>query len=159
MLEVSIRSIFIIFGLFFITKLLGKKQLSKLSFFEYITGITVGDIAGTLSMEKELHLWEGVTSLLIWFFVPLFISVIGLHSPKFRHLVEGTPTVFIENGEVIEANLKKERYSTDELLEQLRKKGTFRVSDVNYASLDANGDLSIMLKKRNNPFCMKTYFN
>ncbi|WP_026583742.1 DUF421 domain-containing protein [Bacillus sp. J33] len=150
-LATVVRSLFIILGLFFITKLLGKKQLSKLSFFEYIVGITVGDIAGTLSMDPDLSLRDGVTAFLIWAFVPLFISIVSLKSKPFRDFVEGKPTTFVENGKIMEENLKKEKFSIDELLEQLRKKDIFRVADVEFASLDSNGELNIILKKAKQP--------
>lgn len=145
--ETTIRSICIIVGLFFITKLFGKKTLSKLSFFEYIVGITVGDIAGTISMDEELSLTNGITSLLIWSLIPVLISILSLKYKRFRDYVEGTPTTFIENGKILEKAMKKEKYSVDELLEQLRKKDVFRVADVEFAALDSNGDLSVLLKQ------------
>jgi uncharacterized membrane protein YcaP (DUF421 family) len=134
-MEIAVRSVSLIVGLFIITKLLGKKQLSKLSFFEYIAGITIGDIAGTLSMDLELNLINGITSILIWSLFPLLISVISLKSKTFRDFVEGNSTVFIKNGKIMEDNLKKEKYTADELLEQLRKKNVFRVADVEFATL------------------------
>lgn len=145
--EVIIRSISIIFGLFFITKLLGKKQLSKLSFFEYITGITVGDIAGTLSMDIELNLANGISSILVWSLFPLVISILSLKSKGFRDIVEGKATTFIQDGKILEENMRKEKYSADELLEQLRKKDIFQVSDVEFAILETNGELSVLLKQ------------
>ncbi len=150
-LEVAIRSICILIGLFVITKLLGKKQLSKLSFFEYIVGITIGDIAGSMSMDLDIRLTEGITSILIWSLFPVAISIISLRSKKFRDFVEGNSTVFIKNGKILEDNLKKEKYTIDELLEQLRKKDVFRVADVEFATLEANGDLSILLKRAKQP--------
>lgn len=150
-LRTLIRSIMLIIGLFIITKLLGKKQLSSLSFFEYIVGITVGDIAGTLSMDPDLSLRDGIASMIVWSFVPLAISTISLRSRAFRTIVEGKSTTFIENGNIIEKNLRKEKYSLDELLEQLRKKSVFRVADVEFASLDSNGELSVLLKKAKQP--------
>ncbi|KAB7667579.1 DUF421 domain-containing protein [Bacillus sp. B1-b2] len=146
-LNTIVRSILIIISLFFITKLLGKKQLSKLSFFEYMVGITVGDIAGTLSMDSALELKEGITSIVIWTCIPILISHFSLHSKKFRDFVEGTPTVFIKDGNIMEAHLRKEKYSLDELLEQLRIKSIFRVEDIEFATLEANGELSVLLKK------------
>lgn len=146
-----IRSILLILGLFIITKLLGKKQLSSLSFFEYIVGITVGDIAGTLAMDPDLSLRDGITSLVVWSFVPLAISTISLRSRAFRKIVEGQSTTFIENGNILEKNMRKEKYSLDELLEQLRKKSVFKVADVEFASLDSNGELSVLLKKAKQP--------
>lgn len=150
-LRTVIRSIMLIVGLFIITKLLGKKQLSSLSFFEYIVGITVGDIAGTLSMDPNLSLKDGIASMIVWSFVPLAISMISLRSRAFRNIVEGRSTTFIEQGNIIEKNLRKEKYSLDELLEQLRKKSVFRVADVEFASLDSNGELSVLLKKAKQP--------
>lgn len=97
-LRTIIRSIMLIIGLFIITKLLGKKQLSSLSFFEYIVGITVGDIAGTLAMDPDLSLRDGIASMVVWSFVPLAISTISLRSRAFRKIVEGKSTTFIENG-------------------------------------------------------------
>jgi uncharacterized membrane protein YcaP (DUF421 family) len=150
-LRTVIRSIMLIIGLFIITKLLGKKQLSSLSFFEYIVGITVGDIAGTLSMDPDLSLRDGIASMIVWSFVPLAISTISLRSRTFRTIVEGKSTTFIEKGNILEDNLRKEKYSLDELLEQLRKKSVFRVADVEFASLDSNGELSVLLKKAKQP--------
>jgi uncharacterized membrane protein YcaP (DUF421 family) len=150
-LRTIIRSILLIVGLFIITKLLGKKQLSSLSFFEYIVGITVGDIAGTLAMDPDLSLRDGIASMIVWSFVPLAISMISLRSRAFRKIVEGKPTTFIENGNILEKNMLKEKYSIDELLEQLRKKSVFRVADVEFASLDSNGELSVLLKKAKQP--------
>jgi uncharacterized membrane protein YcaP (DUF421 family) len=150
-LRTIIRSIMLIIGLFVITKLLGKKQLSSLSFFEYIVGITVGDIAGTLAMDPDLSLRDGIASMIVWSFVPLAISMISLRSRAFRKIVEGKPTTFIENGNILEKNMLKEKYSIDELLEQLRKKSVFRVADVEFASLDSNGELSVLLKKAKQP--------
>ncbi|MGR3763574.1 DUF421 domain-containing protein [Rossellomorea sp. NS-SX7] len=150
-LQVALRSLFILLSLFFITKLLGKKQLSKLSFFEYITGITVGSIAGTLSMDLGLPLSEGLMSILLWFLFPFLFSYLSLKSSKFRRFTEGEPAVFIKDGKIDENALRKEHYSIDELLEQLRKKDVFRAADVEFATLDTNGDLSVMLKKGKQP--------
>ncbi|PLR97587.1 DUF421 domain-containing protein [Bacillus sp. T33-2] len=146
-----VRSILLIIGLFFITKLLGKKQLSSLSFFEYIVGITVGDIAGTLSMDPDLSLADGLASIVVWSFVPLAISMASLKSKRFRDIVEGKAAIFIKDGRILEKNLRKEKYSIDELLEQLRKKSVFRVSDVQVAYLDSNGELSVLLKRASQP--------
>ncbi len=155
LISTIIRSILIIISLFFITKLLGKKQLSKLSFFEYIVGITVGDIAGSISLDSTLKIVDGVASIIIWTCIPITISYLSLKYKRFRDFVEGTPTVFIKDGNVIEKHLKKEKYSIDELLEQLRIKAIFRVEDVEFATLEANGELSVLLKKAKQPLLVE----
>jgi uncharacterized membrane protein YcaP (DUF421 family) len=149
--EVAIRSVCIIVGLFFVTKLLGKKQLSKLSFFEYIAGITIGDIAGTLSMDAELSLANGVTSILIWSLFPIIVSYFSIKNRFFRDFVEGKPTTLIKDGKLLEKNIRKEQYTTEEVLEQLRKKDIFRVADVEFAALETNGEISVLLKSEKQP--------
>ncbi|MBA2874969.1 DUF421 domain-containing protein [Thermaerobacillus caldiproteolyticus] len=157
-LETAIRSFSILIGLFIITKILGKKQLSKLSFFEYIVGITVGDIAGTMSVDLGINLQEGITSILIWSLFPVFISRLSLRNKKFRDFIEGNSTVFIKNGKILEENLKREKYTIDELLEQLRKKDIFRVADVEFATLEPNGELNVLLKREKQPLTVGDVF-
>lgn len=149
--EVAIRSFSVIIGLFLIMKLLGKKQLGRLSFFEYILGITVGSIAADISMDIELDLASGITSILIWLLVPLAISLLSLKSKKFSDFVEGKSTVFIKDGKILEENLAKEKYTADELLEQLRKKRVFQIADVEFAALEPSGDISVLLKRNKQP--------
>ncbi|TKD72044.1 DUF421 domain-containing protein [Pseudalkalibacillus hwajinpoensis] len=146
-IEIVLRSLLILAGLFIITKLLGKKQLSKLSYFEYIVGIIIGDIAGSLSMDAEANLINGVTSILVWTLISIFLSYISLKNKKVRDIVEGKARVFIKDGNILEGNLKKERFTSDELLEMLRKKNVFSVREVEFALLEADGELSVLLKR------------
>ncbi len=145
--EVILRSLFILIGLFFITKLLGKKQLSKLSYFEYIVGIIIGDIAGSLSMDIEVSVLHGTTSLLIWTLVSVLLSYLSMKNKKVRDFVEGKARIFIKDGKILEGNLKKERFTIDELLEMLRKKSVFSVNEVEFALFEADGELSVLLKR------------
>lgn len=114
-------------------------------------GITVGDIAGTLSMDADLNIKNGVTSVLIWSLFPLITSRISLKNKKFRDFLEGSATVFVRDGKILEGNLRKEKYTIDEFLEQLRKKDIFEVDDIEFATLESNGDLSVLLKKFKQP--------
>lgn len=147
LIEVILRSLFILIGLFTITKLLGKKQLSKLSYFEYIVGIIIGDIAGSLSMDVKVSVLHGVTSIMIWTIISIFLSYISLKNKKVRDFVEGKARVFIKDGKILEENLKKERFTTDELLEMLRKKSVFSANEVEFALLESDGELSVLLKR------------
>ncbi len=154
-LDIAVRSIFFIVVLFFITKWLGKKQISELSFFEYVTGISIGSIGAEVAMGLERNIFHGIIGIVIFAAIPFLSNLLSLKSKKFRDFVEGTGTVFIKDGKIMEDNLKKERYTTDELLELLRKKDVYQVSDVEFAVLEATGDLSVMLKKENQPLTAK----
>jgi len=154
-LNVISRVILFMIFLFFITKFLGKKQLSQLSFFEYVTGITIGGIAAIVILEVRHSIIIGLLAILVMAAIPYVVGLITLKSNKFRDFVEGRGSVFIKDGKIMEDNLKKERYTTDELLELLRKKEVFEVADVEFAVLEPTGDLSVMLKKENQPLTAK----
>ncbi|MFJ8071174.1 DUF421 domain-containing protein [Peribacillus sp. NPDC096447] len=154
-IEIVLRSLFFLIVLFLITKVLGKKQLSQLSFFEYVTGITIGNVGAELATKVEGNIIHGVLSILVFAIAPFIAGLISLKSKTFRDLIEGKATVFIKDGKVMEDNLKKEKYTIDELLGLLRKKDVFDISEVEFALLEANGDFSVMLKKQNQPVTAK----
>ncbi|GIN70173.1 hypothetical protein J14TS2_06480 [Bacillus sp. J14TS2] len=150
-LEIILRSSSMIFILFLLTKWLGKKQLSHLSFFEYIVGITIGSIAAEISTGLQSNFMNGVFSLLVWTAIPFIIGYMGLKNKGVRNFIEGTSTVVVKDGKIQEENLTKEQYTVEELLQLLRKKDAFQVSDVEFAILEPNGDLNVMLKKDKQP--------
>ncbi|MBW8351257.1 DUF421 domain-containing protein [Bacillus sp. IITD106] len=150
-LEIIIRSTILVIVLFLLTKFLGKKQLSHLSFFEYVAGITIGSIAAEISTGLERNFMNGIYSLLVWTAIPFIAGLIAIKSKKARNFIEGTSTVVIKDGKIQEENLTKEQYSVDELMQLLRKKNAFQVADVELAVLEANGDLNVLLKKEKQP--------
>lgn len=154
-MRVAIQALVAFIVLFIITRISGKRQLSQLTFFEYIVGITVGDIASFVSTDVNVNLVHGYTSLFIWAGIPLVFEFLTLKSKRLRDLTEGMRTVVIKDGKILENNLKKVRYTADELLEQLRLKNAFDVSDVEFAALETNGQLSVMLKKEARPVTVK----
>lgn len=153
--EIVIRSFTFLIALFLLTKWLGKKQLAELSFFEYVTGITIGSIAAEVTMGLERHIMHGLIAMTIWTLFPIIMGLLSLKNKKIRDFVEGKATIVIKDGKILEDNLKKERYTIDELLEQLRSKDVFQVSDVEFAVIEPNGDVSVLLKKENHPLTAK----
>lgn len=154
-LHIVVRSILFVVFLLFVTKLLGKKQISELSFFEYISGITIGSIAGEVITGLERHWIYGLLSIGIFSLMTLLADYLGLKSKKIRDFVEGKSTIFIQDGKILEDQMKKERYSADELLALLRQKNVFNVADVEFAIIEPKGDLSVLLKKENQPITLK----
>ncbi|MCS1392222.1 DUF421 domain-containing protein [Lysinibacillus boronitolerans] len=154
-LDITVRSVLFVVVLFFMTKLLGKKQIAQLSFFEYVTGIIIGNIAGESIMGLDGNMIYGLLAMTVVAAIPLIAGLISLKSKKFRDFTEGKGTIFIKDGKVMEDNLKKERITADELLQLLRRKDVFQVSDVEFAVLEPTGDLSVMLKKENQPLTPK----
>lgn len=149
------RSILFLLIMLFTTKILGKKQISELSFFEYVSGITIGSIAGEVITGLESNIYHGILAILIFGFVTLIVDFLSLKSKSFRDFVEGRGTVIIKDGKILEENLKKEKYTIDEISALLRQKDIFRVADVEFAVLEPRGNLSTLLKKEYRPLTPK----
>ncbi|MGF9964142.1 DUF421 domain-containing protein [Bacillus rhizoplanae] len=152
---VIIRSFCVLVILFAITKWLGKRQIAQLSFFEYIAGMTIGDIAAEVSTGLEQNFVHGISSMMVFAIIPFFAGLISLKNKTVRDFVEGKSTIFIKDGKVLEDNLKKEKYTSDEILELLRKKDVFNINDVEYAVLEPSGELNVLLKKDRQPLTAK----
>lgn len=154
-MEILFRSFLFIFILFFITKLVGKKQISQLTFFEYVAGITIGSIAGEAVTGLEKNYFHGALAIFLFGFVTFLSDYISLKSKKFRDIVEDSGTVIIKDGKLLEENLKKEKYTIDNIFSLLREKNVFKLADVEFAVLEPQGKLSVLLKKENRPLTPK----
>ena len=153
--HIFIRSIVFILVLIVMTRLLGKKQISEISFFEYVSGITIGSIAGEVIMGLDGNIGHGILAIAVFSGITLLVDIISLKSKKFRDIVDGKGTIIIKDGKVMEDNLKKEKYSLDDLGSLLRQKDVFNTADVEFAMLEPKGDLSVLLKKENRPLTPK----
>jgi uncharacterized membrane protein YcaP (DUF421 family) len=154
-IDTVIRSFIFLAALFFMTKILGKKQISELSFFEYISGITIGSIAGEVITGLESSIIQGLLAIVIFSLITLLVDYLALKSKTVRNLVDGRGTVLIKDGKVLEENLKKEKYTIDELSALLRQKDIYRVADVEFAVLEPRGTISALLKKEYRPLTPK----
>jgi uncharacterized membrane protein YcaP (DUF421 family) len=148
---ILIRSIIAFLLLLFLTRIMGKKQLSQLTFFDYVVGITIGSIAATMSVDKNIQISNGVVSLAIWGIFPIILGLLGMKSRKFQQLTDGRPSILIKSGEVLEDSMKKNQITIDELMMMLRENSVFKVDDVEIAILETNGELSVMKKTELDP--------
>ena len=113
--HIFIRSIVFILVLILMTRLLGKKQISEISFFEYVSGITIGSIAGEVILGLDGNMWHGVLAIVIFSGITLLVDILSLKNKKFRDLVDGKGTIIIKDGKIMEDNLKKQKYTLDDL--------------------------------------------
>src|SRR5690625_154248 len=154
-LIVVIRSTSLLFILFFFVKWLGKKQISQLNIFEYITVIVLGSIVALHSIDVKTNYFHGLLAMIVWFIIPFLVELISIKSKTFRNFFQGKGTVLIQNGKILEDNLKKEKVTSEYLLSQLRSKDIFQVVDVEFALMEPSGTLSVLPKKENQPLTPK----
>jgi len=145
------RSLFAIILLYLVTKLIGRKQLSELSLFDYVIGISIGNFAAEMIINMDTPYYYGCIAMITFGLVAYLVSIITMKSIKLRRLIIGTPTIVIQNGKILESNLKKLKMDINDLLEQIRIGGVFDLSEVEYAIEEANGKLTIMKKSMFNP--------
>lgn len=148
---ILLRSILAFLMLFLMSRIMGKKQISQLTFFDYCVGITIGSIAATMSVDQNVKALNGIMSLVIWGLFPLLLAYLGMKSNAFSNLTDGKPVTLIQNGNILEKNMKKNLMNINELMLLLREKSVFTVSEVEMAVLETNGEISVMLKKDKQP--------
>jgi len=145
-MDILVRTTAVFAVLLALTRLLGKKQLSQLTVFTYITGITLGEMAGEMIMQRDVPFLEGAASMAIWSALVLIVEFVSLKSAPIRVLLDAEPTIVIKNGQIIERALRKQRLNLDDLSMQLRQNDVFSILDVEYAILEPNGVLTVMKK-------------
>lgn len=152
---VILKSFTLITLLFLMTKWLGKRQLAQLSIFEYISGIVLGGIVAIHSSTMKYTFAYGLIAMFIWFIITFAVDFLSLKSKSLRDLFQGKSAVLIQNGNIMEDNLKNEGFSSDDLLEHLRYKGIFNVADVEFAVLEPSGTVNVLPKKESLPPTVK----
>lgn len=148
---VIFRSTLAFIVLMIYARILGKQQVAQLTFFEYVTGITIGSIASEMSVDLTSSVLPHAVGLTVWFLLPLSLQFISAKNRLIGKIVSGEPVIVIQNGKLLDKNLRIARYRIDDLLEQLRGKNVFDIGQVEFALLEANGDISVLLKSQHQP--------
>lgn len=135
--------------LLILTRLLGKKQLSQLTFFNYVTGITIGSISANIVCNSSDPFEDDLIGLVWWCLLTGIAGFVGIKSGYIRRVIDGQPTIVIKKGKIDKAALKKARLNLDDLSMLLREQSAFSFTEVEYAILEPDGKLSIMKKQPN----------
>jgi uncharacterized membrane protein YcaP (DUF421 family) len=145
---VIVRSVVTFLSLLVFCRLLGKTQVAQLTFFEYVTGITIGSIAGELTTDLGVRPWPMFAGLAAWAGLTLATQYAALKSRWVSKMLDGEPVIVVQNGQVLEANLRATRLRLDDLLTLLRTKGVFTLREVEFALLEPTGELSVLKRSQ-----------
>lgn len=146
MLPMLYESIFGIFALFVLTKVLGKTQISQLTAFDFIAAIVLGELLGNALFDKKAGLLDIGYVILLWGILLYIIEMITQKFKGSRFLLEGKPSLLIHKGEIIYEEMRKNKMDIDELHHLLRMKDVFALQEVEFAVLETNGLLSVLKK-------------
>jgi len=147
-LVVIIRSFISFFALLALVRFMGKQQVAQLTFFDYALGITIGSIASTLSVQVNENTFATLVGMIVWSILAIALANFSVHNVWVKKVVEGEATIVIQNGRILEENLKRLRLTIDELLAELRAQSVFNVDDVEFALFETGGKLSIQKKSQ-----------
>ena len=151
LLDVFIRALLSLITLFLIAKMLGAKQVSQLSLFDYVIGISIGNFSAEMTINLESQYLNGILAVVVFGFVAYFVSFLTMKSIKLRRFFMGTPTIVIQKGKLLESNLKKLKLDVNDLLEECRCNGYFNIEEIEYAIMEVNGNISILPKGKYKP--------
>ena len=145
-IQALVRSVISIVVLFAFTRLIGKRQMSNMSLFDYINGMTIGSIAGEMATGVERNLWVGVIAMSFYGGVVFLMDFIDRKSIRARRFFSGVPTLLYQDGKFLKKNFARAQLSISEFQEMCRVSGYYDITRIASAQLESSGRLSILAK-------------
>ena len=139
------RTIFLYLILIAVVRIMGKRQIGEMEASEFVVTMLVANLAAIPMQDGGIPLYSGLVPILTVLGVELVLSSLSLRSIRLRRILCGKPVILIENGRVLQENLRSTRVTMDELMGHLREKDVLDVETVQYAILETNGNLSVFL--------------
>lgn len=150
-----VRIVIIYLFLLLFVRIGGKRELGQLNIFDLIIAFALGDIIGDPIIDETIPLDRPIFAISILVSLEIITSQLAMKNEKAREIISGTPTIIVENGKILEKNMRKQRYTTSDLLQQLRQKNIPHIQDVEFAVLEISGQLSVIPKSQKRPICPK----
>ncbi|MFC4322564.1 YetF domain-containing protein [Litchfieldia salsa] len=133
--------------LFIMARFMGRKEISQMTFFNFVSAISIGTITGSLAVNSNLSIRNGIIAIAGWTAFTLLMGFIDIKFRKARKVTTGEPIIVIKEGKIMEDALRKTQLDIDSLSALLRQKDVFSLTDVNYAFFETSGKLSVMKKQ------------
>ena len=150
-----IRTIILYLILIAVIRLMGKRQIGQMEPSEFVVTMLVANLAAIPMQDSAVPLYTGIVPLLTVLGVELVLSALSMRSIKLRKILCGKPVILIENGKIIQENLRKTRVTLDELTGHLREKDVLDLNAVQFAILETNGNLSVFPYPKERPASAK----
>lgn len=137
--------------LFAVTRILGRKEISQMTFFNFVSAIAIGSITANLVVSPSLSIRNGVIALVGWGIFTLLMALADIKSISLRKVITGDPVIVIKEGKMVEKALCSSRLDIDSLMAMLRQNNIYSMADVDYAIFETNGKLSVLPKEIKKP--------
>ncbi|MHA6259300.1 DUF421 domain-containing protein [Sporosarcina sp. CAU 1771] len=143
LLIISFRTVFLYILILVVLRIMGKREVGELSIIDVVVFIIMAEVAAFSLESPDENLIITIVPIIILLLIQLLSSFISLKSKKFRDLVDGDPSVIIRHGEILEDEMRRQRYNLDDLFQQLREKEIGSIHEVSFAFLEPSGNLSV----------------
>lgn len=130
-----------------LTRIIGRKQIAEMTFFNFASSISIGSISASLALDHSISVRNGMIALLAWSFFTLILGVLSIKSKSARIAVAGQPLLLMQNGQIIEEALRKARLDLNQFRFLLRQEKAFSLKEIEFAIFETNGQLSIQKKE------------
>lgn len=153
-MSLILKGIIIYIAVTIAVRLMGKRQIGELQPGELVITFLLSEVAAMPLQGEGIPLLSSLTLVFLLVLLEITSSFSAMKSRGYRTLVQGNSVLIIKEGKIIRKNMKLLRYSTDDLIEALRLKDVFDISNVRYAYIETNGSISLQLKKEFQPLCV-----
>ncbi|TYQ16235.1 UNVERIFIED_CONTAM: uncharacterized membrane protein YcaP (DUF421 family) [Acetivibrio alkalicellulosi] len=150
-IDIVLRTLALFFTVLVSARLLGKRNIARITPFNFMSYIIISVIAALISVKIITNITLGFIALGIWVVLPIAFDYLALKSKFIHDIVNGKKTILIKHGKVMEESLLKLRLSGEELLRELRSKNAYNLADVEFALMEANGEINVLLKADKKP--------
>ncbi|KMM39236.1 DUF421 domain-containing protein [Guptibacillus hwajinpoensis] len=130
--------------LFVLARIAGRKEISQMTLFNWVSSVAIGSLAANLVVNQDLRIFQGVIVLVAWLAIPILIGFIDIKFKGARKVTTGEPIIVIREGKIMEHSLRRTRLDIDTLRTLLREKNVFQLSEVDLAIFETNGKLSVL---------------
>lgn len=152
LLIIGFRTVFLYVLILIILRVMGKREVGELGVVDVVVFIIMAEVVAFALDSPDQKLSHSILPMLILLAIQLLTSFFSLKSKKFRDLVDGDPTLIIQDGVIKEEEMRKQRYNLDDLFQQLREQQVGSIRDVSYAFLEPSGNLSVFTRDVTQPF-------
>lgn len=149
MLTSFFRTLILLVVVVLAVRIMGKRQIGQLQPAELVVTILLSEIAATPMQDNDIPMLNTIIAIFVLISVEILMSVLSMKSLKMRSILQGNPVIVIKKGKIDRKQMERLRFTLDDLLEALRQKDVFDISQVDYAVAETDGSLSVLLKSEN----------
>jgi uncharacterized membrane protein YcaP (DUF421 family) len=150
-IQILLRSISLFFLTLILIRFMGKRNVSRMTPFSFVSYIVIAILAALISANMITNLAFGMVAMGVWVLLPIALDYLSVKSKWMHDLIQGKETVLVKHGKIMEENLMKTRLTGEELLRELRSKNAFSLADVEFAVMETTGDVNIFVKSDKKP--------